>query len=592
MKYRMFRLIVLLGVAIMSHAGAPAAEPPTAGGRLHAIFEAEWEASMRDWPTWASRLGDLRYNDRWPDVSLEAIRARHRRAGEVLRRLDTIDLDALGPEDRISYRLFRREYELRVEGYPFRWYLLPLNQREGIQDADSLADALRFERVKDYQDWIARMRGLGTYMDQTIALLREGAAAGMVHPKVVMQRVPEQIRQQIVDDPSRSLWFKPFRKMPSSIEASEQERLLREAKTAIRETVVPAYRKLLEFFENDYLPACYDRVGIWQMPRGGELYAFRARKFTTTDLTPEEIHRIGLKEVRRIHGEMEKALRQVEWKGTFEQFLQHLRTDPKFYYDDPAALLEGYRATAKRIDPELVRLFRRLPRMPYGVEPIPPHLAPDTTTAYYRQPAADGSRAGTFFVNLYKPQTRPKYEMEVLTLHEAVPGHHLQIALAMELKDLPKFRRYGGYTSYTEGWALYCEGLGEDLGLYQDPYSKFGRLSYEMWRAIRLVVDTGIHQQRWPRQKAIDFFAANTAKSRHEIENEIDRYVSWPGQALAYKIGELKIKQLRARAEKTLGERFDVRAFHDLVLSNGAVTLDVLEELVEAWIAKVQGAKK
>ena len=567
----------------MSNTAHP--EPNVPGERLHAIFRAEWEWALENSPTWASHLGDLRYNDRWPDVSLAAIEKRHAHRQEVLKQLATIDREALSEADEINYRLFRREYELEVEEHPYGWHLLPLTQRGGIQDASSLADSLRFDRVGDYQDWLARLRALPVYIDQTIALMQEAVEARMVHPKVVMRRVPPQIERQIVDHPAESLFFKPFRTFPDGVEPGDRKRLVEAAKLAITEDVVPAYRRMLEFFQQEYLPACFDEVGIWQMPRGGELYALKARQFTTTNLTPKQIHEIGLKEVERIRGEMDKVLRQIEWQGTFQEFLKHLRTDPKFYYNDPDDLLREYRAVSKRIDPELVKLFRRLPRMPYGVEPIPMHLAPDTTAAYYRRPAADGSRAGTYFVNLYKPESRPKYEIEVLSVHEAVPGHHLQIALAMELEDLPKFRRYSGYTAYVEGWALYSESLGEELGLYQDPYSKFGQLTYEMWRAVRLVVDTGIHCFRWTRQEAIDYLLANTAKTTLDVENEVDRYITWPGQALAYKIGELKIRELRARAARELGEKFDVRGFHDVVLSGGAVALDVLEANVDAWIA-------
>jgi prolyl oligopeptidase len=325
-------------------------------------------------------------------------------------------------------------------------------------------------------------------------------------------------------------------------------------------------------------------VGAWQLPRGGDLYAFRARQFTTTRLTPAEIHEIGLAEVRRIRGEMEAIVRDLKYQGTFRDFLEQLRSDPRYYYQDPSDLLNAYLALSKKIDPHLTRLFRRLPRIPYGVEAIPAHMAPDTTTAYYRPPSADGSRAGMYFVNLYRPEVRPKYEMEALTLHEAVPGHHLQIALASELEDLPLFRRHASFTVYIEGWALYAERLGPDLGLYNDPYSKFGQLTYEMWRAVRLVVDTGMHAFRWPRERAIELFRENTAKTEVDIENEVDRYIAWPGQALAYKIGELKIRELRARAEEKLSKRFDIRDFHDVILRQGAVPLDVLEEVVDAWI--------
>ena len=578
--------ILALSTASISTARS---ESGSAGDKLHALFDAQWQWTLESQPVRASRLGDMRYNDRWPDVSLAAIEERHEQRQRVLEQLDAIDQRALSEADKVNYRLFRRQYLIEVERHQYRQYLLPLTQRGGIQDASSLADLLRFKKAGDYEDWLTRMQRLPTYMEQTLALMRGGIDARIVHPKVVMRRVPEQIRRQIVDDPADSLFFKPFDEMPDSIAPSERRRLVEAAKATIRRQVVPAYRRMLAFFEDQYLPACFDEVGAWQMPRGGELYAFLARDFTTTNLTPMQIHEIGLAEVARIRGEMEKVIEQVEWQGSFGEFLEHLRTDPKFYYQDPVELLDAYRAVCKRIDPELVTLFRTLPRMPYGVEPIPMHLAPDTTTAYYQPPAADGSRAGTYFVNLYQPGTRPKYEMEVLSTHEAVPGHHLQISLAMELQDLPEFRRYGGYTAYIEGWALYCESLGEELGLYNDPYSKFGQLTYEMWRAVRLVVDPGIHHYRWPRQKAVDFFAANAAKTLPDIENEIDRYIAWPGQALAYKIGELRVKELRARAEEELGDKFDVRGFHDVVLSSGAVTLDVLESNVEKWISAGKG---
>lgn len=559
-----------------------------AAAKLHRLFEDEWEYRLRENPTFASRLGDRRYNDRWPDVSLAAIERRYEHAQAVLAQLNAIDYQALSEADQLNYTLFRKQYETAIEGHQYRWYLLPVNQRGGIQTANELADSLRFANVKDYEDWIARLQAFPTYMEQTMALLREGIRQGMVHPRVIMERVPDQIAAQIVDDPAQSLFFRPFLHFPKSIEPTERERLSAAAREVIARHIIPSFRKFQAFFTDEYLPACYERVGAWQMPRGRELYAFRARRFTTTDLTQEQIHEIGLQEVRRIRAQMEKIIEQLGFDGSFEEFLHFLRTDPQFYYTDAQELLEAYRALAKRIDPTLVKLFKKLPRMPYGVEPIPENIAPDTTTAYYRAQAADGSRAGTYFVNLYKPEVRPKYEMEALSIHEAVPGHHLQIALMMELEGLPKFRRFTGYTAFTEGWGLYSESLGEELGFYQDPYAKFGQLTYEMWRAVRLVVDTGMHYMGWTRQEAIDFFKANAAKTEHDIINEIDRYIAWPGQALAYKIGELKIKELRARAERELGERFDIRDFHDVMLSSGAVPLDVLEANVNAWLA---GAK-
>jgi uncharacterized protein (DUF885 family) len=567
------------------------AASPAATKKLHKLFADEWQWHLRDDPLDATYLGDSRYNNVWRDMSLAAIQRRQRHRKDALKKLRGVSFASLSPADKINYRLFRRQYETAVEQFPFHWYLIPLNQRDGIQEANSVVDVIRFRTVKDYEDWIARMRSLPAYMDQTLALLQEGIRTRHVHAKVVMKRLPGQIRKQIVDDPAKSPFFKPFRSLPESIPPAVRQRLIAAATTAIARQVVPSYRKMLTFFEKKYIPACFDRVGVWQFPQGRKFYEFRARKYTTTNLTPKQIHEIGLREVKRIRGEMRKIIAEVKFKGTFKQFLQHLRTDPKFYYTDPDDLLLAYRGCAKRIDPELVKLFKTLPRMPYGVTPIPMQIAPDTTTAYYMPPAADGSRAGSFYVNLYKLDSRPKYEIEALTLHESVPGHHLQISLAMELPNMPAFRKYTGYTAFVEGWGLYSESLGGELGLYKDPYSKFGQLTYEMWRAVRLVVDTGMHYFQWSRKQAIDFFAANTAKTMLDIENEIDRYIAWPGQALAYKIGELKIKSLRAKAEKELGPKFDVREFHDVVLGSGAVTLDVLESNVKAWVRRQKGAK-
>jgi len=561
----------------------PAAELSLAQ-QLNDLYAAEWETTLREAPTFASHLGDLRYNDRWTDVSLDAIARRHTHQKELLAKLNTFDPGKLTASDRLNYLLFKHQTATDVEEYPFRWWLVPLNQREGIQDENSLADSLRFDKVQDHEDWIGRLRAFPAYMDQTIELMRRGIKERIVQPKIVMRRVPDQIRRQIVEQPEESLYYKPLKKFPSEIAPADQERLKGAAAVAIKDGVIPAYRKFHAFFTEEYLPACLDQVGAWQLPRGEEFYALRCRVFTTTRLTPDEIHAIGLAEVARIRAEMEAIQKKVGFQGTFQQFLESLRTDKRHYYETPEELLNGYLSLCKRIDPQLTKLFRKLPRIPYGLEPIPQHMAPDTTAAYYRQPAADGSRAGTYFVNLYRPEMRPKYEMEALSLHESVPGHHLQIALATELENVPQFRKFTGFTAYVEGWALYAERLGEDLGCYEDPYSKFGQLTYEMWRAVRLVVDTGMHHKHWTREQAIAVFKENTAKTDLDIVNEVDRYIAWPGQALAYKIGELKIRELRAKSEKQLGEKFDIREFHDVVLRNGAVPLDVLEQLVEEWL--------
>lgn len=567
-------------------AGTQSTSRRDASRSLQELFAKEWDYEMERHPTVASELGDRRWNDRWEDRSLEAMDRHHRHDLAVLKKLALIPRSSLSAADRLNYDLFKLKYDTAVAGHRYRWHLIPVNQLSGIQNCNELSDSLRFGTTKDYEDWIARMKAFPRYTDQTIRLMREGMQARMVLPRVVMQRISGQIDRQLVTDPEESPFYKPFHRYPAEISARDQERLSGESREAVLSSIIPSMRKFRTFFLEEYLPSCFDAVGAWQMPEGEAMYAHLARQHTTTALTPGEIHEIGLREVARIRGEMSKIIGKIGFKGTFEEFLTFLRTDPRFYYTTPDDLLTAYRAVAKRIDPHLVKLFGILPRTPYGVEPVPATTAPDNTTAYYREPAADGSRGGTYFVNLYRPETRPKYEIMALSLHEAVPGHHLQIALAMEQERMPKFRRHGSYTAFVEGWALYAESLGEELGLYDDDYSKFGELTYEMWRAARLVVDTGIHAKRWDRQQAIDYFMRNAGKAELDVINEIDRYIVWPGQALAYKIGELKLRDLRQRAQESLGERFDLREFHDVILGSGALPLATLEQIVDSWLRR------
>ncbi len=564
------------------------AEPTAATKQLHTLFDAEWELGLKEAPTFATHLGDKRYDNVWPDVSLSAIERRFRHQKEVLQQLQAMKAGELSTQDKLNAALYQNQLEIDIAARPFQGFLMPLDMRGGIQDEGSVADVIAFDAVSDYENWLARIRAFPVYLNQTIDLMREGVRQKIVQPQIVMQRVPAQIKRQIVDDPTNSLFYKPFKSFPASIAKADQERLQKEAQDAIREHIVPAYKKFAEFFDKEYFPNCFTSVGAWQLPQGDKFYAHCARSFTTTSLTPDEIHEIGLKEVARIRAEMERIKEKVKFQGSLLEFFEHLRHAPEFYYTDAKDLLTAYQAFCKRVDPQLPKMFKTLPRIPYGVEPIPEHMAPDTTAAYYRPPAADGSRAGSYFVNLYKPEARPKYEIAALSLHEAVPGHHLQIAIATELLDVPEFRKQTGFTAFVEGWALYSESLGEELGVYDDPYSKFGQLTYEMWRAIRLVVDTGLHHKRWTREQAIDYFRQNAAKTELDIVNEVDRYIGWPGQALAYKIGELKIKELRDRAKTRLGPRYDQRTFHDVILRNGAVPLDVLETQVDQWIAEKQ----
>ena len=549
------------------------------------LLDEVWESRMADFPTFASSLGDRRYNDQWTDQSLKAIEKRHVKDSEFLRRLYAIDRDALSEADQLNFELFRRELQNDVDAHQFKAYLMPFSHRGGVQTLNQTALRLRLSTVQDYEDWLVRMSKVGTVVEQAIDRAERGRKDGYVAPGILMQRIPNQIATQLTELGTDSPFYEEFLEMPDAISDEDQQRLRDSAVSTIEKIVIPAYRDLARYFEKTYLPASRESIGLSSLPNGKSWYEFRARNYTTTRMTPEDIHRLGLNEVRRIRDEMQLIIDDLEFEGDFQAFLTFMRTDPQFYYDNPDALYEAYLATCKRIDPELVKLFGHLPRMPYGVKPIPAATAPDTTTAYYSRPAADGSRAGTYWVNLYRPEVRPKYEIEVLSVHEAMPGHHLQLALQQELGNMPNFRRFSGFTAFVEGWGLYSESLGYDLGLYKDPYSRFGALTYEMWRAVRLVVDTGIHYMGWTRQQAIDFFKDNAAKTEHDIVNEIDRYIGNPGQALAYKIGQLKILSLRESAENRLGDKFDIRAFHDELLGAGALPLDILEQRMDAWIA-------
>ena len=553
---------------------------------FQALLDETWEYQMLEFPTFASYLGDRRYNDRWTDESLDAIAGRQQKYREFLQRLYAIDRSTLSEGDSVNYALFRRELQSDVDRYRFKGYLMPFSHRGGVQTLNERTRGIPQETVKDYEDWLARLAKIDVVVNQTIERAERGRKDGILSPAVLMQRVPDQIATQLVEVGADSPFYEFFEDLPDNFSDADKERLRQNAVDVIEETVVPAYRRLARYFDRTYLPASRDSIGLSSLPDGSDWYHFLAKDYTTTQMTPDDIHRLGLREVRRIREEMQLIIDEVEFDGSFQEFLEFLRTDPQFYFDNPDELYDAYLATCKRIDPELVKLFGKLPRMPYGVKPIPAATAPDTTTAYYTRPAADGSRAGIYWVNLYKPEVRPKYEIEVLSVHEAMPGHHLQLALQQELGDMPNFRRYSGFTAFVEGWGLYSESLGHDLGLYTDPYSRFGALTYEMWRAVRLVVDTGIHHKGWTRQQAIDFFKDNAAKTEHDIVNEIDRYIGNPGQALAYKVGQLKIQSIRNNAEAALGDRFDVRAFHDELLGAGALPLDVLEQRMDAWLTE------
>ena len=552
---------------------------------LEAVISNHWDWVLEQYPEYRREYGDMSGNQSWTDLSAEVLERRNEDTKAFIDDLDRIDPATLSETAQLNQRMLKTSLQEEVESYESGLHLIALNMRSGPQHRYTMVERLPMATETDYVDWLARLENLPAQLAQYQALLQAGVDRERTQARIIIERVPNQLDALIVDNPEDSPFWGVFETLPASISPETAAELKSSARLIIADQLTPAYAEFKRFIEEEYLPKTRVRPGIGTLPGGKAVYAMLARHFTTTDMTPEEIHNIGLSEVARIRGEMEEVIEEVGFDGDINAFNDFLRTDPQFYYETAEELLEGYQAVSKRLDPELVKLFGKLPRMPYGVRPIAPELAPDTTTAFYMRPALDGSRPGWYYVNLYKPEVRPKYEMEVLSVHESVPGHHLQIALAQEIEGLPEFRRNSSVTAFIEGWGLYSERLGYDMGLYKDPYSRYGQLIYDMWRAVRLVVDTGIHYFGWSRQEAIDYFKDNAAKTEADIINEIDRYIGWPGQALAYKIGQLKMLELRAKAEDELGDRFDIRAFHDELLGAGAIPLDALENRMNQWIA-------
>jgi uncharacterized protein (DUF885 family) len=588
---RRITIALLAPLAGLLIAPAFAAKKP-ANAPLLKLFDQVWQEDLIDDPIAATQLGDARYNDKLPDMSQVAIDARNARNFTRLAALRKVKKDKLEKADQLNFDLFERELNSRINEAIYKPWLYQMRSNDGPQLLTEVSEFAPFDTVKDYDNWIARINASGVYFDQWIALLQTGVNERRVQPRVIVNKVIAQIKPQLVTNPEDSGFYTPFKKMPAGIPQAEKDRLQAAAKAAIQTTGVPAYQRLDKFLREVYLPGSRDSVGVKDTPDGDQYYRNRVAHFTTlVNQSPTNIHNTGLAEVKRIRAEMEKTLEGINFLGTLDQFLVFLRTDDRFFYKTPEELFAAYEKTARAIEPQLPKLFGKLPKTPFGIRAIPAASAPTTTTAYYQPPSMDGTRPGNYYVNLYKPESRPIWEIEALTAHESVPGHHLQIALQYELKGLPEFRRNAGYTAFIEGWALYAESLGPDLGLYTDPFQKIGQLNYDMWRAVRLVVDTGMHQFGWTRDQAIYYFKQNTGKSDQDIENEVDRYIGWPGQALAYKLGQLKIQALRAEAEKALGARFDLRAFHDQILGSGALPLSLLESDTRAWIA-AQSARR
>lgn len=561
------------------------APAPDARDRLYALFDEDWAARLLESPQFATSMGDHSRNDELADMSLEAIERRVERRRDLLRRFEEVDTSGLSAADRISARMFERQLRGSVEGFEFGGYQMPLNADSGFHMGFArMHRPMPFRTPDHYDDYIARMRAIPTYFEQQQDHMRAGIDRGFTLPRVTLEGYEDTISAHIVDEPQDSAFWAPFEELPASVEEMDRERILTEAEAAIVEAVVPAYRGFHDFFVGEYLPGARATVGASDLPDGQAYYEGQVRWFTTLDVTPQEVHEIGLGEVARIRAEMEEVIQEAGFEGTFAEFLDFLRTDPRFYPKTAQELLERAAWIAKTMDGKLPSLFATLPRVPYTVEPVPDHMAPKYTAGRYVSAPYNSTQPGIYWVNTYNLPSRPLYALEALTLHEAVPGHHLQTALAAEMDAGPEFRRHDYLSAFGEGWGLYAEYLGLEAGIYEDPYSNFGRLTYEIWRACRLVVDTGVHALGWTRQEMLDYLAENTALSLHEVRTETDRYISWPAQALAYKMGELKIRELRARAEEALGADFDVRHFHDAVLANGSVPLDILEELIDSWI--------
>ncbi|MFZ2095850.1 MAG: DUF885 domain-containing protein [Anaerolineales bacterium] len=558
---------------------------PTTLSPLHQLFQNHWDAWMRFDPFFASYVGDHRYNDLLPTATEEAYQSWRDQLVHFRQRLQGISNQALTPTEQLNYELFSHLLEDEIAELGFHAYRLPISRCAGFHLMfPDIFEVMPFENVQDYQNYISRLNAFHQFASENITMMRDGLRAGYLPPRCTLTDVDKQFKSQMVTEPRQSALYQPFKHFPAQIGETDRKKLLTAAENAILSSVVPAYQAILQFIEHEYLPTARDSIACTDLPDGEAFYAHRIYYFTSLHLTAKQVYQTGLDEVKRIHAEMVEVIKKTGWHGDMPEFLEFLRTDPQFYVTTPEALLEKTALVLKRMDGELTRLFKTLPRMQYGIREVPDYAAEGETAAYYNPGTGDGSRAGMYYVNTYDLPSRPLYEIEALSLHEAVPGHHLQLALQAELADLPMFRRYCGYQSFVEGWALYAERLGLEVGFYTDPYSDFGRLSYEMWRACRLVVDTGMHALGWTRQQAIDHLAENTSSTLLNIVNEIDRYIAWPGQALAYKLGELKIRQLRKRAEEKLGEKFNLREFHDVLLLSGAVPMDVLERQVEQWI--------
>jgi len=563
------------------------AVPATANedDKLQALMQNYWDSYLQAVPLTATFIGVSSDNTKLDDVSDAGLKKNKKLLANAISGLSDIDINRLTADNQTNYHVFewlvKHEYKTASSNVG----QLAFSTIDGWQSrVGALPRLTTFNSAADYKNYIKRLSAIGAYADQNIALLQKGIESGYVQPCEPLEGYEGSISGFISETAETSGFYAPFLKVTATVDAETVKALQIEAQGVIADVVNPAYQRYLSFFTDTYKPACRNNVGLYSVPNGRAAYNHLVKYYTTLDTDADTVHTLGLREVKRIRAEMDAIIAEVDFGGSFAEFLEHLRTDPKFYPDDAERYIARASALAKRIDGELPKYFSYLPRNPYGIKPVPDAIAPKTTTGYYSPGAQDGTRAGTYYLNTYNLKSRPLYELAALTLHEGVPGHHLQIAIQSELGDLPDFRRAYYFHAYGEGWGLYSEYLGLEMGMYDTPYDRFGKLIYEMWRACRLVVDSGMHAKGWSRQQAIDFMASNTALSLHNITSEVDRYITYPGQALAYKHGELKIRELRARAEKALGEAFSLRDFHTVILTSGPVPLTVLDSIVSGWI--------
>ncbi len=583
-------LAVLFLVAACSSNEEPAAtDDINASAALSALFDEHFERNLELNPVNATFIGDNRFNDRMANfVSADYLAASEALDQEFLQRLLEIDRDQLDYQEQLSYDIFRINREQSLEGSQFPFELIPVNQFWSITNffaqLGSGASAHPFSTVKDYEDFLSRADDFAAISDTIVARMREGAQKGVVQPRILMEKLLPQIDAHVVDNVEDSLFYTPIRDMPEDFSAADRERLTAAYEDKITNTIIPAYQRISNYLGDDYLSSARETVGLYAQPNGEAWYSYMVRLRTTTDMTPDEIHQIGLDEVARIHGEMQNVMDEVGFEGDLKEFFEYVNTDPQFFFDEPEQLIQGYRDMADHINTLAEDLFEIFPKTGFEVRRVEPFREKSASGGSYQAGTADGSRKGVFYANAYDLSARPNWAMESLYLHEAIPGHHFQIMLQRENEDLPNFRRYGGFTAFSEGWGLYAESLGKEIGVYTDPYQYFGGLNAELWRSIRLVVDTGIHAKGWSRQQVLDYMYENSAVAEARAVSEAERFMAIPGQALAYKVGQLKIRAIRDSAEGRLGDRFDVKAFHTQVLKDGAMPLSMLEAKIDRWV--------